>query len=142
MNDLLYRKVGRRYHPVSMYGNEVADALPKGAHLIIIDDGWRSCRYNINPDHAAVLAALRMNREACMQAMRKASASRPTSRPLTPLERKAYKAYADVMGAEGLMQLEMCSAADVVDALERSLIEQTNPTDPNKWAFDRGLEST
>lgn len=120
---LLYKKVGRRYHPVSMYGQEVADALPKGAHLIVVSDGWTSCRYNVTPEHAPILAALRLHRDICMDAMRKTSVARPAKRPLTAKERQAYRAYCEVMGEESMLQLEHSSASDVVDALENSLIE-------------------
>lgn len=131
---LLYKKVGRRYVPVSMYGPEVADAFPQGAHLIVVSNGWTSCRYNVTPEHAPLLAALRLHREACMDAMRKASASRPTKRPLTAKEAKAYRAYCDVMGAESMLQLETASASDMVDALEKSLIDKVYPTSQSEKA--------
>jgi hypothetical protein len=46
----LYIKRGRRYHAVQWHMPEVIDALPAGAHLIVVGDGGRSTRYNITPD--------------------------------------------------------------------------------------------
>jgi hypothetical protein len=119
----LYEKRGRRYHPVREYDNITMDSMPKGAHLVVVLPGESSTRYNVNPDHAAVLAALRMHREPMLKVLRQASEMKPSTK-LTQQEKKAYAAFVSVMGYEATLRLESESASGVLDALEKSLVEK------------------
>ena len=57
MKKIYYEKRGRRYIPVAENDYDMFDAMPKGTHLVMCYPGGQSKRYNINPNHAALLAA-------------------------------------------------------------------------------------
>ncbi len=122
MSQVLYQKIGRRYHPVREYDSLVMDAMPAGSHLVVVQPGVKSCRYNVEPTHAPLLAALREHREALMVILRNASAMRSHKSLLTPKERKGLAAYCAVVGPEAMLTLESRSAADIIDALEAGLV--------------------
>ena len=118
-----YVKDGRRYRAISQYDDGVMRALPAGCHLVCVDPGVTSTVYSVNPAHAPVMAALRLNREACIQAMRKASEIMPVTRPNTPIEMAAWRAYVNVLKHEdAALRLSVPSAMDVLAALETALL--------------------
>jgi len=118
----LYIKRGRRYHAAHWHMPEVIDALPAGAHLIVVGDGGRSTRYNITPDHAPLLVALRQHRQRLLDVLRRASDSRSGRLVLSPKERRAVDAYRAIMG-DATLWLTLPSAVEVLDALESALVE-------------------
>ena len=124
MTQTLYAKVthGKRtsYEPVAEA--VLWDSLPKGFHLMAIQPGLRSCRYNVEPATVALLAALHLRRDDVLTAMREASAERPTQRKLTKREQKALAAYYEIAGPEARFSMTIPAASDVLDALEAALI--------------------
>jgi len=118
----IYIKRGRRYHEVQWHMPEVIDALPAGAHLIVVGGGGRSTLYRITPAHAPLLLALREHRQRLLEVLRRASDSRPGRVLLTAKEQRAVAAYRDVMG-EDTLWLSLPSAAEVLDALEAALVD-------------------
>ena len=121
----LYTKVmhGKRtsYEPVAE--TVYWDSLPKGFHLMSVQPGLRSCRYNVEPATVALLAALHLRRDDVLTAMREASAERPSSRKLTKREQKALAAYYEIAGPEARFTMTIPAAASVLDALESALIK-------------------
>lgn len=99
------------------------DSLPEGFHLVAVQPGLRSCMYRVNPATADLLAALKLCREAAITAMREASAERPSSRLLTPVEREALAAYYAVAGPEARFTMTIPAASDVLDAIEAVLLK-------------------
>jgi len=88
-----YEKVGERYYDL--------DTLPVGAHLIVVHGGGgRSYCTQIEPDKAAVLAAIGMLREAMYDAMSDANRykAEPTGKPLTKAQRAALDEYLRLRG--------------------------------------------
>ena len=83
MKETFYKKVGRRYVPVSEYDSDLFHSMPKGAHLVTCYPGGSSTRYNINPNHAALIAASRVAEDAMSNALNKASELKPSRRPVT-----------------------------------------------------------
>ena len=77
MKEVFYKKVGRKYVPVSEYDSTLLDALPKGAHLILSYPGGRSTRYNVDPDFAPMMAAGRYAEEAISKSLMASSELRP-----------------------------------------------------------------
>ena len=77
MKEVFYKKVGRKYVPVSEYDSTLLDSLPKGAHLVLCYPGGRSTRYNIDPDFAPMIAAGRHAEEAVSKSLMAASEIRP-----------------------------------------------------------------
>lgn len=124
MRKVFYEKRGRRYFPVREYDSDVMDAMPAGAHLVCVFPGTRSTRYQVIPDHAAVLAAIRMHHEAMLKVIRDSSAMTITPRENTAKEKRAIKAFYDVMGKESLLTMSGASAQDVIHALEVGLLRE------------------
>lgn len=120
MKRTFYEKRGRRYFPVREYDDALMNSMPTGSHLLVIQPGMQSVLYNVCPDHVRVLAALKKHEQAMCAAVREGSKLRPQE--LTPKERKAIKAYYDIMGPEALFTMSAPSAMDVVRALEKELI--------------------
>jgi len=77
MKEVFYKKVGRKYVPVSEYDSTLLDALPKGAHLVLSYPGGRSTRFNIDPKFAPMIAAGRYAEDAISKSLMDASEIRP-----------------------------------------------------------------
>jgi len=125
MQETFYRKVGRRYQPVSYYDSDLLDSMPPGVHLICVLPGEKSFTRSINPDHAAVLGALRLHRNAILDVLREKCGATST-RPLTKKELAGLAAYTKVTGNDSLM-LERPSAMAMVEALENALVAALKP---------------
>lgn len=123
-SETLYRKTQRgkhtRYEPVAEYINY--DSWPPGFHLICVRPGLRSVLFGVEPAHADLLAALMRHREALAELLRKAAAVRPAKRRLTAQEQAAMAAYLAIMGPDAMLQLEMPSPSDILDALGAALV--------------------
>lgn len=115
MKKIYYEKVGRRYRPVYEYDQGLMDAFPKGSHLVICYPGGQSRRFNIDPNHAALIAAGRVAEDAMCDAIRQASEMRPQRTPLTEGQRRAWKKLAREFG-DDLATLSLGCARDIADA--------------------------
>ena len=122
MSETLYRKVGRRYKPVREYDPMLMDSFPEGSHLVVCKPGEWSYRYNVTPEHAPLLAAFRAHRDALADVLRKASALRLPRGIHTKRSLKAYEAWREIMGEE-VFTLDSVSIADLLETLEKSLVE-------------------
>jgi hypothetical protein len=100
MKQIFYKKVGRRYVPVSEYDNALTDALPNGAHLIIVNPGGKSTRYNIDPALAPMIAAGRYAEDKMLDAIRKISEARPSVTQLTEEQQQAWKIMQEALGED------------------------------------------
>ena len=116
---IFYRKVGRRYEPVYEYDQELMDALPKGAHLILVYPGGKSTRYHVDPNHAAMIAAGRVAEDAISKKLMEASEIRlqrpDRERVLTEEERAAWENLVRVFG-DSARQLEWPSIRECAEA--------------------------
>jgi hypothetical protein len=112
---VFYEKVGRRYRPVYEYDQVLLDSFPKGTHLVMCYPGGQSRRFNIDPNHAAMIAAGRAAEDAMCDALRRASELRPQRTPLTEGQRRAWKKLAKEFG-DDLATLSGSSARDVAEA--------------------------
>ena len=119
MKKIYYEKVGRRYVPVSEYDNNFTYSLPKGAHLLMVYPGGQSTRYNVNPNHAAMIAAGRVAEDKMAEALVKAGELRlqrqDRERKLTLEEKAAWDNLVRVFG-DSARQLEWPSAREVAEA--------------------------
>jgi hypothetical protein len=125
MNKIYYEKVGRRYVPVAEYDDTWMDSLPKGTHLIMCYPGGSSRRFNVEPNHAAMIAAGRLAEDAICQALHKASEMRPQKTPITPGQLKAWKKLAKEFGDE-LCPLMHSSARDLAEAGVKAMQEEAS----------------
>jgi hypothetical protein len=79
---VFYKKVGRRYVPVSEYNSELLDAFPKGTHIVMSYPGGKSTRYNIDPNYAAMIAAGRVAEDAITRSIQHSTELRPMNREM------------------------------------------------------------
>lgn len=127
--EVFYKKVGRKYVPVSEYDSDLSYALPKGNHLISVHPGGSSTRYNINPNHAAMIAACRVAEDAISKAIMDATEIRRQTRggknetPLTESQRAAWDNLVKEFGPDA-KQLEWPSARGAAeDAVKAMMVE-------------------
>ena len=125
MKKVYYEKIGRRYRPVAEYDNDLLDSFPRGAHLVLCYPGGTSRRFNVEPNHAAMIAAGRVAEDGICEAMRKASEMRPQRTPLTPGQKKAWEKLAKEFG-DGLAALSMGSARDHAEAGVNAMIAEAD----------------
>ena len=125
MKKIYYEKIGRRYVPVAEYDNDLLDSFSKGSHLVLCYPGGQSRRFNVEPNHAAMIAAGRVAEDAICEAMRKASEMRPQRTPLTPGQIKAWNKLAKEFG-DGLATLTMGSAQDHAAAGVNAMIAEAD----------------
>lgn len=136
---IFYKKVGRRYIPVSEYDNELLDAFPKGDHLVSVYPGGSSRRFNVDPNYAAMIAAGRVAEDAISKAVQQASEMRPHNKPITEKQRKAWENLAKAFGSDRYY-VEIPSAREIAEEGVKAMqIEAerllTNPI--AKKAFER-----
>jgi hypothetical protein len=125
MKKVYYEKIGRRYVPVAEYDNDLLDSFPKGSHLVCVYPGGSSRRFNIQPNHAAMIAAGRVAEDAMSRAISKASELRPKQTPLTEGQRKAWRKLAKEFGDE-LATLNINSARDIAEAGVKAMQEEAD----------------
>ncbi len=115
MKKVYYEKIGRRYRPVAEYDSNLLDSFHRGSHLVCVYPGGQSRRFNVEPNHAAMIAAGRLAEDAICQALHKASEMRPQKTPITPGQLKAWQKLAKEFGDE-LCTLQHASARDLAEA--------------------------
>jgi hypothetical protein len=125
MKKVYYEKIGRRYVPVAEYDNDLLDSFPKGSHLVCVYPGGSSRRFNIQPNHAAMIAAGRVAEDAMSRAISKASELRPKQTPITEGQRKAWRKLAKEFGDE-LATLNINSARDIAEAGVKAMQEEAD----------------
>jgi hypothetical protein len=117
MKTIFYKKVGRKYEPVSEYDSELCDAMPKGSHLIVSYPGGQSTRYKIDPAYAPMIAAGRLAEDAVSNALVKASELRPSrTKSLTSTQQKLYNAFLDSLDYDARYYLETASIREIAEA--------------------------
>jgi hypothetical protein len=122
---VFYKKVGRRYQPVSEYDQELTDSFGKGTHMVQVYPGGSSRRYNVDPDYAALIAAGRVAEDAISRKIMEASALRVPEKhkPLTPKQKAAWEALAKEFGEERYA-LEWCSYREAAEAGVKAMMEE------------------
>lgn len=110
----LYQKVGRRYKPVAEY--EKWDSYPEGTHLVICQPGRVMRQFNVEPDHAGLLAAAEPLRDQIRMLVMELHKMRPTRRTVTQAQADAWHAFERAMGNEGYC-VEYASVGEIADAV-------------------------
>jgi len=125
MKKIYYEKIGRRYVPVAEYDNDLLDSFSKGAHLVLCYPGGSSRRFNVEPNHAAMIAAGRVAEDGMCDAIRRASEMRPQRTPLTPGQLKAWQKLAKEFG-DDLATLNMGCARNIAEAGVNAMIAEAD----------------
>jgi hypothetical protein len=120
---VFYEKVGRRYKPVMEYDDYLIDAFPKGAHLVMSYPGGTSRRFNVDPNHAAMIAAGRVAEDVMSRAIYQASEARPKERPITERQRAAWAEMKAAFGDE-FFSLTLPAARDIAEAGVEAMQEE------------------
>ena len=143
MKTVFYKKVGRKYVPVSEYDNELLDSFPKGYHLVSVYPGGSSRRFNIDPNYAAMIAAGRVAEDAISKHIMEVSALRTPEHnsPITVEQKEAWEALAKAMGQERYA-LEWCSYREAAEAGVKAMMDEAEKLMSNpsaRKAFERFL---
>jgi len=125
MKKVYYEKIGRRYVPVAEYDNDLLDSFTKGAHLVLCYPGGSSRRFNVEPNHAAMIAAGRVAEDAICDSLRKASEMKPQRTPITLGQQRAWRKLAREFGDE-LCPLTYGSARDHAEAAVNAMIAEAD----------------
>jgi len=125
MKKIYYEKIGRRYMPVAEYDNDLLDSFTKGAHLVLCYPGGSSRRFNVEPNHAALIAAGRVAEDGMCDAIRRASEMRPQRTPITEGQRRAWRRLAREFG-DDLATLNMGCARDIAEAGVNAMIAEAD----------------
>ena len=113
MKEELYEKVGRKY--VRVNDPWACEGLRDGHWHVWVRPHNVTVRKFILPANKEVSAAIEEVREAMIEAMLKANKSETITRPLSPKELKAVKAYRDIMGEDMPIVFDGISMWDLVD---------------------------
>ncbi len=97
---VFYKKIGRKYVPVSEYDSELMDSIPKGNHIVMCYPGGQSIRYNIAPALAPMIAAGRYAEEKMLHTMRLIGEARPSVIHLTEEQQQAWKIMQEALGED------------------------------------------
>lgn len=141
MKKIYYEKVGRRYKPVSEYDSNLLDALPKGAHIVLVYPGGRSTRYSIDPAYGPMIAAGRVAEDAVSDAIRKALDPRPQKQPITEHQQKLWRELAESFKQDDY-PLVRPAARDAAEAAVKAMTQEAEKlmTNPSvKKAYDHFL---
>ena len=107
------------------YDSDFLDSFSKGNHLVCVYPGGTSRRFNVEPNHAALIAASRVAEDAISDAIRKASEMRPQRTPITPGQKKAWEKLAKEFGND-LATLQINSARDIAEAGIQAMQDEAN----------------
>ena len=107
------------------YDNDLLDSFPRGNHLVMCYPGGSSRRFNVEPNHAAMIAAGRVAEDAICNALHKASEMRPQKTPITTGQLKAWQKLAREFGDE-LCPLMHASARDLAEAGVKAMQEEAD----------------
>lgn len=118
-----YEKRGTRYYPVAEYDSDYLDSFPRGNHLVMCYPGGSSRRFNIQPNHAAMIAAGRVAEDAMSKAIQQASEMRPHNKPITEKQKKAWENLAKAFGSERYY-IEIPSAREIAEAGLKAMTEE------------------
>jgi hypothetical protein len=122
---VFYKKVGRKYVPVSEYDQELNDSFTKGNHLVMCYPGGQSTRYNIDPALAPMIAASRYAGQSMLDTMREISEARPKRKTLTDEQRQAWRVMKKAFG-DDMFSYSYPSNIEIVEAGIKAMTEEAN----------------
>jgi len=125
MKTVFYKKVGRRYQPVSVYDNEYLDSFPKGNHLVSVYSGGSSRRFHIDPALAPMIAAGRVAEDAICRKIQEATELRPANREVDEDTQRKWKEFIATIPEDFRFMFTHGSARDAAEAGVNAMIKET-----------------
>ena len=126
MKTVFYKKVGRKYEPVSEYDNEYLDSFPKGDHLVSVYPGGGSRRYRIDPAFAPMIAAGRYAEDAISHNIQKATELRPHNTKMNDEEMTRWRAFISTMPEDMRFMMTHGSVREAVEAGVKAMQEEAD----------------
>jgi hypothetical protein len=126
MKQLFYKKVGRRYVPVSEYDNELLDAFPKGNHFVMSYPGGVSRRFNIEPALAPMIAAGRVAEDAICRRIQQETELRPVNREIDETTQRKWKKFIATVPEDFRFMFTHGSARDAAEAGIKAMQEEAD----------------
>lgn len=126
MKKIYYEKVGRRYHPISEYDSAFRDSLPRGDHLLSVFPGGASCRYNIDPALAPMIAAGRYAHEAITRRIHESTEMRPAAREIDEETQRRWKEFIATIPEDFRYMFSHGSAYDAAEAGVKAMQEEAD----------------
>lgn len=117
----IYKKVGKRYVQIGVYDDEQF-YLPKGSHLTVVDNGFRSTHYNIDPDFAAIKAAVKLTKDEVVGILLEASEANPPSKELTGEQMIVWDAFKKAFN--GLSYVSYPSLSEMADKIVENIVKK------------------
>jgi hypothetical protein len=118
----LYKKVGRRYIPVS--DTEAYQGLPNGCWLIKVDHGSVQTRKCIEPANAALEFAALLKTQKIVDYLYQVSQARPTSTPLTKKQQQMFKEIQKLPPKDQLLHWQYDSLQGMAEKILEKILEK------------------
>ena len=124
--------------PVSHYDSNVMESLPYGAHLIRVAPGRSATRYHIDPDNAAVIAALEYARDAIVVELVENSYAKLSHTPVTAMQKEAWDNMKEAFGNDlvGLQHLSPHEVAQAAISELEFLVDEMLSNESVKKAYE------
>lgn len=116
MAEIFYKKVGRKYVPVSEYDAEIRDALPIGSHLITVGGNGSATKFNVDPAFLPMIAAGVYARDAIARSIINGSVLRPSLAKLSVEQKELFNKYLLSLPEDERNYLSYGSTYDAVEA--------------------------
>lgn len=144
MKTVFYKKIGRKYEPVSEYDSDFLDSFRKGTHLVMSYPGGQSRAFDIEPAFAPMIAAGRYAQEAMHKAIHDAAKMHRDEHEntiLTEEQHAAWMKFVEVMGERG-RYIKFKSVHDIAEAGINAMVEEADKLLQNttvRKAYERFL---
>jgi len=111
--DIYYKKnADGEFEPAAMRGDEFDRVYEQGATLVVVDGNWSSHIYNVRPNHAAVIASLKLFREKLTNSLANNMKLRPRQKSLTAEQHAAWQTLNELLDDPVLEYPSIVEAVD------------------------------
>ena len=111
--DIYYKKTADgEFEPAAMRGDEFDRVYEQGATLVVVDGNWSSHIYNVRPNHAAVIASLKLFREKLTNSLANNMKLRPRQKSLTAEQHAAWQTLNELLDDPVLEYPSIVEAVD------------------------------
>ena len=114
-DEVFYKKVGKKYVPISYYNSNLTDGFTIGSHLVVKQRGMTSVRHNVTPAVAPMLAVGILMKDKMADAIRQGSEMRPPNVAITQEEADCWEELKHLSG-NNRYYIQFPAMSDSVDA--------------------------